>query len=231
MYQEFEGIARELDGTRIEAARFFIRDNDNGKRATTTTAGTIDETADHTLYQSTNSSGTTGVQNVLTSMYYRTNTVADIAAPDDNEIVDIRGKTQLVTAAVTGASGQNCTFTGTGLPVLKKFTRFYVRNSTSNNFQFEVTADGSSTSVACKGVGSSSAPTNESSNSMNWDIRGTDLVDVRIRAMDFHPILITDYALKGLETKQLTVTMTDDNNVAVSEATASAYTGIAVSAT
>ena len=85
------------DGDGIENARLYISDTDNGSRVNTVTADTtnnpIDESGERTYSASSGTDGNFPVQEVLTAQWYRTNVVADINTPDENEVVDIRGKT------------------------------------------------------------------------------------------------------------------------------------------
>ena len=85
------------DGDGIENARLYIADTDNGSRANTVTADTannvIDESGDRTYSATSDADGNFPVQEVLTAQWYRTNVVGDIDTPDENEIVDVRGKT------------------------------------------------------------------------------------------------------------------------------------------
>ena len=84
-------------GDGIEGARMYIADTDNGARVNTVTADTtnnpIDESGDRTYSATSDADGNFPVQEVLTAQWYRTNVVADINTPDENEIVDVRGKT------------------------------------------------------------------------------------------------------------------------------------------
>ena len=84
-------------GAGIEDARLYIADTDNGARANTVTADTagneIDESGGRTYSATSGADGNFPVQEVLTAQWYRTNDVDDINTPDENEIVDVRGKT------------------------------------------------------------------------------------------------------------------------------------------
>ena len=83
-------------GTPIQGARIHISDTDHGNRADTVTADTnnnqIDESGGRTYSATSDTNGDFPVQEVLTAQWYRTNVVADINTPDQNEIVDVRGK-------------------------------------------------------------------------------------------------------------------------------------------
>ena len=84
-------------GDGIEGARLYIADTDNGRRVNTVTADTtnnpIDESGGRTYSATSDADGNFAVQDVLTAQWYRTNVVGDIDTPDENEVVDVRGKT------------------------------------------------------------------------------------------------------------------------------------------
>ena len=85
------------EGDGIEGARLYISDTDNGARVDTVTADTannpIDESGGRTYSAASDADGNFPVQEVMTAQWYRTNVVNDIDTPDENEIVDVRGKT------------------------------------------------------------------------------------------------------------------------------------------
>ena len=85
------------EGDGIEGARLYISDTDNGARVDTVTADTannvIDESGGRTYSAASDTDGNFPVQEVMTAQWYRTNVVNDIDTPDENEIVDVRGKT------------------------------------------------------------------------------------------------------------------------------------------
>ena len=84
------------EGDGIEGARLYIADTNNGARVDTVTADTtnnpIDESGGRTYSAASDADGNFPVQEVMTAQWYRTNVVADIDTPDENEVVDIRGK-------------------------------------------------------------------------------------------------------------------------------------------
>ena len=94
IYQEATVTVTDENGDPVEGARVYMRDTDNGARVRATTTGsvTIDETADKIYSELTDALGQR-MLTVLTGMWYRKNAVSDIAAPDGNEQVDIRSKT------------------------------------------------------------------------------------------------------------------------------------------
>lgn len=93
IFQEWDLTVVNSSNSAVADVQVYIRDTDNGSRAVTTTAGTIDETSDRIYQASTNAQGQLGTQEVMTAMWYRTNSVGDLSQPDGNEIVDVRGKT------------------------------------------------------------------------------------------------------------------------------------------
>ena len=92
IYHEVKFKMVDAAGDGIDGAKVHCVDTDHGERRVTDTAGTIDETADNTYTETANADGETGTMSVLTAMWYRMNSVPDLAAPDGNEVVDIRGK-------------------------------------------------------------------------------------------------------------------------------------------
>ena len=81
-------------GAAIENARVYTSDTDHSLRVRITTTGStvVDETSDRTYSSLTNSSGLL-THTVLTGVWYRKDEVNDLTAPNGNEILDIRGKT------------------------------------------------------------------------------------------------------------------------------------------
>ena len=82
------------DGSAITGATMHIRDtNHNSRPAEFALSGvTINETADRVYRQTSAANGNFPDADVLTGIWYRTNDVGDIAEPDGNEILDVRGK-------------------------------------------------------------------------------------------------------------------------------------------
>lgn len=111
IFHELDATVRDESSVAIENAKMYIIDTNNGSRTTTTTAGTINETANRTYTATTNASGVIPTQKILTGMWYRTNTVGDIGNPDGNEILDFRGKTSGDTFDIRWASYGHGLFT------------------------------------------------------------------------------------------------------------------------
>ena len=117
------------DGDGIEGARLYISDTDNGARANTVTADTtnnpIDESGGRTYSAASDADGNFPVQEVLTAQWYRTNVVADINTPDENEVVDVRGKTN-----TAGTDDFDIQLAGYGYRFTQLFDQVF--NGTSN---------------------------------------------------------------------------------------------------
>ena len=89
IYHEFTPSASASVGNKD--GKVFVRDTDHSKRKATTSAGSIDETADQFIIVPI-TAGVGATTTILTGMWYRNNSVGDLGSPDGNEILDARGK-------------------------------------------------------------------------------------------------------------------------------------------
>ena len=96
IYHEFKPTAAAASGNKNGKA--FVRDVNHSKRKATTSAGSIDHTADQFIIVPV-TAGVGATTSILTGMWYRNNSVGDVNGPDGNEVLDARGKND-VTAVV-----------------------------------------------------------------------------------------------------------------------------------
>ena len=96
IYHEFTPTASASSGNKNGKA--FVRDTNHSKRKATTSAGSIDMTADQFIVTPI-SAGVGATTSIMIGMWYRNNSVGDLNSPDGNEILDARGKND-VTAVV-----------------------------------------------------------------------------------------------------------------------------------
>ena len=94
IFHEATITVTDESGSAIENARVYVSDTDHSLRVRITTTGStvVDETSDRIYSSLTNSSGVL-THTILTGVWYRKDEVNDLTAPNGNEIVDIRGKT------------------------------------------------------------------------------------------------------------------------------------------
>lgn len=229
IYHEFYVLCLDTDNAPIQYVKCLCEDFNNSLRIETTTGPTnIDGDVDQSIEYTTGSTGLTSMFSLMIAMYYRTNSVSDLATPDGQERVDYRGKPHTVEVAITASSGVSATLTSSdsSLPLMTEGDRFILQGSTSNDDQtWKVTNTGTAASVNADRLNGNS--TNESEQTLSMSVLGEDAYDVILFSYLYLPYSFNNATMHGLVANTLTATLLLDPNITeTNSATVDAYTTI-----
>ena len=233
IYHEYTVTCRDVDNVPIQGALTFLRDTDNGQRITTDTfdggGGTIADLSDQVLTGTTGADGQTPLETLLLGTWFRRDNVGDLAAPNGNEEVDIRGKNHAILAAIGSVSGVSATFTSSdsSLPLMVSGDRFTLNGSTSNDDQlWEVTNTGTAATFDADRLNGNA--TAETENAMELCILGEDEFDVSVWSYLHLPFKFQNQQMNGLQQTDLVATLLIDSGITeTNRATVDGYNALA----